>query len=59
MIESISQANQYDELIIKSIKVFFVPFRIYSILKAANAYKEKDIPVVEVFKYLFLLVFTI
>ena len=33
-------------------------FHISSALKAANAYKKKGIPVVEVFQYLFLLIFS-
>ena len=33
-------------------------FHISSVLKAANAYKKKGIPVVEVFQYLFLLIFS-
>ena len=49
---SITQANQNDKQISKSIKRFFTRFHISSALKAANAYKKKGIPVVEVFQYL-------
>ena len=55
---SITQANQNDKQISKSIKRFFMRFHISSALKAANAYKKKGIPVVEVFQYLFLLIFS-
>ena len=58
MDNSITQANQNDKQISKSIKRFFMRFRISSALKAANAYKKKGIPVVEVFQYLFLLIFS-
>ena len=55
---SITQANQNDKQISKSIKRFFTRFHISSALKASNAYKKKGIPVVEVFQYLFLLFFS-
>ena len=55
---SITQANQNDKQISKSIKRFFIRFHISSALKASNAYKKKGIPVVEVFQYLFLLIFS-
>ena len=58
MNNSITQANQNDKQISKSIKRFFTRFHISSALKAANAYKKKGIPVVEVFQYLFLLIFS-
>lgn len=58
MDNSITQANQNDKQISKSIKRFFMRFHISSALKAANAYKKKGIPVVEVFQYLFLLIFS-
>ena len=41
---SITQANQNDKQISKSIKRFFTRFHISSALKAANAYKKKGIP---------------
>lgn len=55
---SITQANQNDEQISKSIKRFFTRFYISSALRASNAYKKRGIPVVEVFQYLFLLIFS-
>ena len=58
MNNSITQANQNDKQIPKSVKRFFTRFHISSALKAANAYKKKGIPAVEVFQYLFLLVFS-
>lgn len=58
MNKSITQANQNDKQISKSIKSFFIRFHISSALKASNAYKKKGIPAVEVFQYLFLLVFS-
>ena len=58
MNKSITQANQNDKQISKSIKRFFIRFHISSALKASNAYKKKGIPAVEVFQYLFLLVFS-
>ena len=58
MNNSITQANQNDKQISKSIKRFFTRFHISSALKAATAYKKKGIPVVEVFQYLFLLIFS-
>ena len=58
MNKSITQANQNDKQISKSIKRFFIRFHISSALKASNAYKKKGIPVVEVFQYLFLLIFS-
>ena len=58
MNKSITQANQNDKQISKSIKRFLTRFHISSALKASNAYKKKGIPVVEVFQYLFLLIFS-
>lgn len=55
---SITQATQNDKQISKSIKKFFKRFHISSALKASNAYKKKGIPVIEVFQYLFLLIFS-
>lgn len=55
---SITQVNQNDKQISKSIKRFFTRFHISSALKASNAYKKRGIPVVEVFQYLFLLIFS-
>lgn len=58
MNKSITQANQNDKQISKSIEKFFKRFHISSALKASNAYKKKGIPVIEVFQYLFLLIFS-
>ena len=58
MNKSIPQVNQNDKQISKSIKRFFTRFHISSALKASNAYKKKGIPVIEVFQYLFLLIFS-
>ena len=58
MNKSITQATQNDKQISKSIKRFFTRFHISSALKSANAYKKKGIPVIEVFQYLFLLIFS-
>ena len=58
MNKSITQTNQNDKHISKSFKRFFTRFHISSALKASNAYKKKGIPVVEIFQYLFLLIFS-
>lgn len=58
MNKSITQDNQNDNQIPKSIKRFFIRFHISSALKAANAYKKKGSPVTEIFQYLFLLIFS-
>ena len=58
MDNSITQDIQDDKQISASIKRFFVRFHVSSALKAANAYKKKGIPVIEVFQYLFLLIFS-
>ena len=58
MNKSITQATQNDKQISKSIKRFFTRFHVSSALKASNAYKKKDVPVMEIFQYLFLLIFS-
>ena len=58
MNKSITQANQNDNQISKSIKRFFIRFHVSSALKTSNAYKNKGIPVIEIFQYLFLLIFS-
>ena len=58
MNKSITQNNLNDKQISKSIKRFFTRFHISSALKASNAYKKKGIPVIEIFQYLFLLIFS-
>ena len=40
------------------IRTFVPRFHISSALKAANAYKQKGFPVIEIFQYLFLLIFS-
>ena len=58
MYKSITQDTQNDKQISASIKRFFIRFHVSSALKASNAYKQKGIPVMEVFQYLFLLIFS-
>ena len=58
MNKSITQATQNDKQISKSIKRFFTRFHVSSALKASNAYKKKVVPVMEIFQYLFLLIFS-
>ena len=58
MNKSITQATQNDKQISKSIKRFFARFHVSSALKASNAYKKKVGPVMEIFQYLFLLIFS-
>ena len=58
MYKSITQDYQNDKQISASIKRFFARFHVSSALKASNAYKQKGIPVIEVFQYLFLLIFS-
>ncbi len=55
---SITQNNQNDKQISKSIRRFFTRFHLSSALKAANAYKKKGTPAAEIFQYLFLLIFS-
>lgn len=58
MNKSITQDNQNDKQISKSIRRFFTRFHLSSALKASNAYKKKGTPVSEIFQYLFLLIFS-
>ncbi len=58
MNKSITQDNQNDNQICKSIRKFFTRFHLSSALKAANAYKKKGTPAAEVFQYLFVLIFS-
>ena len=58
MNKSITQDAQNDNQISKTIQRFFTRFHVSSALKSANAYKKKGFPVVEIFQYLFLLVFS-
>ena len=58
MNKSITQTTQNDKQISNSIKKFFTRFHVSSALKASNAYKKKGVPVMEIFQYLFLLIFS-
>ena len=58
MNKSITQANQNDKQISKTIRRFFTRFHVASALKASNTYKKKGTPVSEIFQYLFLLIFS-
>ena len=49
MNKSITQDNQNDKQISTSIRRFFTRFHVSSALKAANAYKKKGVPVMEIF----------
>jgi hypothetical protein len=53
----ITQNNENDKKVSSSIINFFKTYKISSILKASNAYKSKGVSVVELFRYLFALVF--
>lgn len=44
MNKSITQTNQNDKQISRSIRRFFTRFHISSVLKASNAYKKRGIP---------------
>ena len=54
----VAQNDQNEKQFSLSIKSFFTRFHIGSILREANAYKEKGISAVSVFLYLVSLVFT-
>lgn len=58
MNKSITQNNQNDNQISKTIRKFFTRFHLSSALKAANAYKKKGTPASVIFQYLFLLIFS-
>lgn len=58
MNKSITQDNQNEIQISVYIRRFFDRFHVSSALKAANAYKKKGIPVIEIFQYLFILIFS-
>lgn len=58
MNKSITQNNQDDNQISKSIRRFFTRFHLSSALKAANAYKKKGTSATLIFQYLFLLIFS-
>lgn len=58
MNKSITQDYQNEKQISASVRRFFTRFHVSSALKAANAYKTKGIPVIEIFQYLFILIFS-
>ncbi len=58
MNKSITQNDQNDNQISKTIKRFFTRFHITSALKASGAYHKKGTPVTQIFQYLFLLIFS-
>lgn len=58
MNKSITQTTSDDKHISKSIRKFFTRFHVASALRVSNAYKKKGTPVMEIFQYLFLLVFS-
>jgi len=58
MNNSITQADQNDNQISKTIKRFFARFHVTSALKASGAYHKKGTPVTQIFQYLFLLIFS-
>ena len=58
MNKSITQNAQNDNQISKTIRKFFIRFRLSSAWNSANAYKKKGTPASEIFQYLFLLIFS-
>ena len=52
MNKSITQDNQNDKQISTSIRRFFTRFHVSSALKAANAYKKKGVPVMEIYRFM-------
>ena len=58
MSESITQDTRNDKQTSTLIKRFFTRFHVSSALKTSNADKKKGIPVMEIFQYLFLLIFS-
>lgn len=56
--KSITQDTQNDKKISASILTFFKKYRVSSALKSANAYKTKGFSVIDIFRYLFCLIFT-
>lgn len=58
MNKTIPQDRQNEKEISSSIRRFFTRFHLSSALKASNAYKKKGIPVIEIFQYLFVLIFS-
>jgi hypothetical protein len=52
--ENYIEEKQFDD----RINLFFRKFKIYQALQHANAYKKRGVPVIQIFLYLFQLVFT-
>ena len=50
--KSITQTNKNDKDNFSSIVNFFKTYKISSILKMSNAYKNKGIPVIDLFMYI-------
>lgn len=53
----ITQNYENDKKVSSSITTFFKNYKVSSILKASNAYKNKGIPLIALFQYLFGLIF--
>ena len=58
MNKSITQNDQNDNQISKTMRSFFTRFHLSSALKAANAYKKKGTSATLIFQYLFVLIFS-
>jgi len=56
--KSITQIHQNDKIVSDSITHFFKKYKISSVLKSANAYKSKGVPILAIFQYLFSTIFT-
>ena len=56
-INSITQNHQDEELLSKNMQVFFRSYQVGRILRAANAYKLRGIPVLSIFLPVFRMVF--
>ena len=54
---SITQNHQDEELLSKNMQVFFRRYQVGRILRAANAYKLRSIPVLSIFLLVFRMVF--
>jgi len=54
----ITQEYENDKAVTAKVRNFFLKFHVGSALKAANAYKKKGFAVTQVFRYLFVLVFS-
>ena len=54
---SITQNHQDEELLSKKMQVFFRRYQVGRILRAANAYKLRGIPVLSIFLLVFRMVF--